>query len=335
MDMLKFINQIMNRWKNVHYSLMIIPNAGGSVKQVRIQALCVFAALFLVISAGLFFITSSFVLIKTNFAMAQINTDISQKAAVQEDAIKKLSQTNETLKKENQTLKNSTAASTENFNRRVSEVNTLKKQVDTLLVLFNKQNHADIKITTSRGNARIAAGAGLPAIPEITSIAELEESDAIAQQIQKNITLYSSLIAKVELEIKAQECTPDLRPAPGAVTSKFGYRDDPFNRGVKPHEGIDIDNSSGTPIKSAGAGVVTYSGYTSDYGNMIVISHGSGYQTKYAHLSDRNVGTGDTVKKGQIIGAMGSSGRSTGSHLHFEVTRDGVLLDPEDVITSN
>lgn len=311
---------------------MIIPNAGGSVKQVRIQALCVFAALFLVISAGLFFITSSFVLIKANFAITQINTDISHKSAAQEDAIKKLSQVNADLKKENQTLKNATASSTENFNRRVNEVNTLKKQMDTLLALFNKQNHSDIKITTSRGNARVAVGSGVGAISEINSIEELDENDEIAQQIQKNITLYAGLITKVEAEIKAQDSTPDQRPAPGAITSKFGFRDDPFNRGVKPHEGIDIDNSTGTPIKAAGAGVITFTGYTNGYGNTIVISHGSGYQTKYAHLSDIGVKTGDTVKKGQIVGTMGSSGRSTGSHLHFEVVRNGTLIDPESII---
>ncbi len=332
MKILTTIHTVLNRWKNVHYSLMIIPNAGGSVKQVRIQALCVFAALFLVISAGLFFITSSFVLIKANFAIAQINTDISEKSATQEDTIAKLNQANADLKKENQTLKNATVSSTENFNRRVNEVNTLKKQMDTLLALFNKQNHSDIKITTSRGNARVAVGSGTPSISEITSVRELDENDEIAQQIQKNIALYSSLISKVEAEIKAQDSTPDQLPAPGTITSTFGFRDDPFNRGVKPHEGIDIDNASGTPIKAAGAGVVTFTGYTNGYGNTIVISHGSGYQTKYAHLSGIGVNTGDTVKKGQVIGSMGSSGRSTGSHLHFEVLRNGALIDPETVI---
>ena len=334
MNMLNSLQQILNKWKHVHYSLMIIPNAGGSVKQVRIQALCVFAALFLVISAGLFFITSSLVLIKTNFAMLKVNSDITEKAIVQEDTIKKLSQANTELSKENQTLKNSTVASTENFNRRVAEVNKLKSQVDTLLALFNKDNHANINITTSRGNARAAVASSMPLIAEASSMDDFEEHDEIARQVQKNIDAYSALITKVEAEIKAQECTPDARPASGTITSPFGYRDDPFNRGIKPHEGIDINNVTGTPIKAAGAGVVTYCGYTNGYGNMIVISHGSGYQSTYAHLSSFEIKTGSTVKKGQVIGAMGSTGRSTGSHLHFEIRRDGILLDPEKVITS-
>ena len=325
---------VIDKWKNVHYSVMIIPNAGGSVKQVRIQALCIFAALFLVISAGLFFITSSLVLIKTNFAMVRINSDISEQVTSQKDALDKLSQTNAQLQKDNQKLKNSTALSTAYFNRRVDEVNKLKTQVDTLLAVFNKQNHVDIRISTSRGSPRMRMDTIIPAITRASSLEDLEKMDIITQQIQKDIDTYSRLVTQVEEEVKATECTPDLRPAKGKVTSVFGFRDDPFNLGVKPHEGIDIDNAAGTPIKAAGAGVVTFSAYTSDYGNMIIISHGFGYQTVYAHLSSSYVPTGRRVTKGQVIGAMGSTGRSTGSHLHFEVRLNSIPINPEDVLSS-
>lgn len=334
MDLLRISRQLLNKWKNVHYSVMIIPNAGGSVKQVRIQALCIFSALFLVISAGLFFVTSSLVLIKTNFDMFRINSDITKKVTAQEGALDQLSAANTQLLEENRKLKDSTALSTEYFNRRVDEVNKLKKQVDTLLALFNKQNHADIRITTSRGSARLRMESLVPAITKASSIEDIEKMDEITLQIQKDIDTYSRLIAEVESEMKAIDCRPDLWPAQGKVTSKFGYRSDPFNRGVKPHEGIDIDNATGTPIKAAGAGVVTFSGTTSDYGIMVIISHGSGYQTVYAHLSRSDVKPGTQVKKGQLIGAMGSTGRSTGSHLHFELHINGVQTDPEDVLSS-
>ncbi len=332
MDMLKISRQILNKWKNVHYSVMIIPNAGGSVKQVRIQALCIFAALFLVISAGFFFLTSSLVLIKTNFTMVRLNSDISEKVTTQNDALDKLRQTNAQLQKENQKLTKSTALSTEYFNRRVDEVNLLKKQVDSLLVLFNKQNQADIRVTTSRGSPRMKMEAIIPAITQASSVEDVEEMDQITQQIQKDIDTYTKLLTQVQAEVNAQDCKPDLRPVNGKITSRFGYRDDPFNRGVKPHEGIDIDNATGTPIKAAGAGVVTFSAYTSDYGNMIIISHGLGYQTIYAHLSSSKVKAGSKVTKGQVIGAMGSTGRSTGSHLHFEIHHDGARMDPEDIL---
>lgn len=332
MDMLRIPRQILNKWKNVHYSVMIIPNAGGSVKQVRIQALCIFSALFLVISAGLFFFTSSLVLIKTNFAMFQINSDITEQATAQKAALDELDQANAQLKKENLKLKDSTALSTESFNRRVDEVNKLKGQVETLIALFNKQNHSDIRITTSRGSTRMQADTIIPAITQASSLDDLEEMDEITAQIQKDIATYTKLIDEVELKFKALDCTPDMRPARGNITSRFGFREDPFNRGIKPHEGIDIDNETGTPIKAAGAGVVTYSGFSGGYGNMIVISHGFGYETVYAHLSQIDVKVGTQVTKGKLIGTMGSTGRSTGSHLHFEVHLDGIQINPEEVL---
>ncbi len=334
MDQLKIFRQLLNKWKHVHYSVMIIPNAGGSVKQVRIQALCIFAALFLVISAGLFFVTSSLVLIKSHFTMVRLNSDISQEVATQQEAIDKLNQTNAQLQKDNQKLKSSTALSAEYFNRRVDEVNTLKKQVDALLVLFNKQNHADIRITTSRGSARMRVDTIIPAITEASSLADLEQMDTITAQIQKDILTYTKLKDQIEKELNALDSNPDFCPAKGHITSRFGFRSDPFNQRIKPHEGLDIDNASGTPIQSAGAGIVKFSGFTDDYGNMIVISHGSGLETVYAHMSHRNVQAGSTVTKGQLIGTMGSTGRSTGTHLHFEVRLNGTPVDPEQYLYS-
>lgn len=334
MDYMKVFRQLLNKWRNIHYSVMIIPNGGGSVKQVRIQALCVFAALFLVISAGLFFIVSSFVLFKTNFTMVQINTDISEKVSTQQKTLEELEQINAQLQKDNEKLKSSSVLSTEYFNRRVDEVNTLKSQVDTLLALFNKQNHADIRITTSRGSSRMRTDTIIPAITQASSLEDLEKMDTITLQIQKDIITYSKLVAQVEKKIEAIECKPELWPAKGNITSRFGFRNDPFNRGIKPHDGIDIDNETGTPIQAAGAGVVISSGYTDDYGNMVVISHGFGYQTVYAHLARRDVQAGRKVTKGQAIGTMGSTGRSTGSHLHFEVRFNGALVNPENVLSS-
>lgn len=333
MDRLRMFRQMLERWKKEHYSVMIIPNAGGSVKQVRIQALCVFAALFLVISAGLFFITSSLVLIKTNFSMVRLNTDISETVSAQEDTIHKLSQTNQQLVAENDKLKSSTALSTEYFNRRVEEVNQLRSQVDTLLALFNKESGANIRITTSRGSSRMRLDTLIPAITSADSVEDVESMDEITRQIQRDLDTYSQLVAQVERAVKARESKPDLFPAKGNISSRFGYRNDPFNRGVKPHEGIDIDNVTGTPIKAAGAGVVTFNGYTNGYGNTVIISHGFGYQSVYAHLNSSSVKVGTTVTKGQVIGAMGSSGRSTGSHLHFEIHFNGVQINPEDILT--
>lgn len=329
MDPMRIIRQLMTKWKDVHYSVMIIPNAGGSVKQVRIQALCIFAALFLVVSAGLFFFVTSLVLIKSNFLMARDNSGMTQELAAQKAEIDRLSISNAQLQQDNKQLKSSSALSAEYFNRRVDEVNILKEQVDALLSLFNKQNHADIRITTSRGSPRMRMDTIIPAIAEASTLADLEKMDRVTQQIRKDIRTYSNLRRIIEREVYFRDHRPDHCPAEGTVASAFGYRADPINRRITSHQGLDINNAPGTPIHAAAAGTVKFSGMTGGYGNMIVISHGPGLETIYAHMSGRQVQEGAQVYKGQRIGAMGSTGRSTGSHLHFEVRLHDMPVDPE------
>lgn len=332
MERIKQLVNILKKWKNEHYSIMVIPNAGGSVKQMRIQAICIYAALFLGISAGVFFLTSSLVLIKTNFAMQEINADISDKVSSQESTIDSLSKENAALTDENKDLKDLTASSTKVFNARVDEINALKAQIDTLLVLFNRQNNSDIKVTTSRGSSRTAATDSADAIPTLVSLEDPEEMKALSAQVRQDIALYTQLVAKVEAELKAQDAKPDHWPARGLITSPFGDRSDPLNGSGSYHEAIDIDNSTGAPISAAGAGVVTFCGYRGSYGNVVVISHGFGYETLYAHLASFDVKAGERVKKGQVFAAMGSSGRTTGSHLHFEVHKNGKPINPESVL---
>ncbi len=119
-----------------------------------------------------------------------------------------------------------------------------------------------------------------------------------------------------------------MRPANGRLTSKFGWR------WGRMHNGIDIAAAKGTPIVAAADGVVTQSTVMSGYGNTIVISHGNGYSTLYAHLNSRNVSAGTKVRKGQVIATMGNTGSvvagpgGDGTHLHFEVRRNGAPVDP-------
>lgn len=111
-------------------------------------------------------------------------------------------------------------------------------------------------------------------------------------------------------------------PTNGRISSKFG------TRWGRLHAGIDIANSKGTPIYAAASGTVTFSGYSGNYGKMVKISHGNGLETRYAHMSSIAVSKGSSVKKGQLIGYMGSTGNSTGSHLHFEVRVNGKAVNP-------
>jgi murein DD-endopeptidase MepM/ murein hydrolase activator NlpD len=118
-------------------------------------------------------------------------------------------------------------------------------------------------------------------------------------------------------------------PAPGSeITSRYGNRRDPFLKRMAFHGGIDFRASTGTPINSAGSGVVVHAGRNGGYGKMVEIDHGGGFTSRYAHLSKVLVNKGDHVSMGQRIGKAGSTGRSTGPHLHYEVRRNGNSVDP-------
>jgi len=130
-----------------------------------------------------------------------------------------------------------------------------------------------------------------------------------------------------------QETLPSTNPCPnGVFTSDFGWRRAPFSRRWKFHTGLDLAAPRGTPIYAAGAGTVERAGWSSGYGRMLVIDHGDGIKTRYAHTSRILVAEGDHVERGQHVAAVGNTGRTTGPHLHFEVYVDGVAVDPEDFI---
>lgn len=118
----------------------------------------------------------------------------------------------------------------------------------------------------------------------------------------------------------------------GWMTSRFGRRIDPFSGRRSRHEGVDFAGKVGSDILTVGDGVVTWAGERFGYGLLVEINHGKGYTTRYGHAKSVDVKVGDVVKKGQVIAKMGNSGRSTGTHVHFEVRRDGVALDPSRVI---
>jgi murein DD-endopeptidase MepM/ murein hydrolase activator NlpD len=118
------------------------------------------------------------------------------------------------------------------------------------------------------------------------------------------------------------------KPCRGRLTSRYGYRRDPFTGKRAFHTGIDIANRVGTKVLSAREGKVVFVGWRSRYGNIVIIEHSFGYRTVYAHLSSMEVGRGDHVRRGQVIGYIGNTGRSTGPHLHFEIWLKNRLIDP-------
>ena len=122
--------------------------------------------------------------------------------------------------------------------------------------------------------------------------------------------------------------TPSVWPVVGWVTSEFGRRSSPFGSDAEFHRGIDIATRIGQPVQAPADGVVVEEGYMSDVGKMVRIDHGHGLSSLYAHLSKTHVRTGAAVKRGERIGSVGNTGRSTGPHLHYEVRLNGVPVNP-------
>jgi murein DD-endopeptidase MepM/ murein hydrolase activator NlpD len=113
----------------------------------------------------------------------------------------------------------------------------------------------------------------------------------------------------------------------------MGYRSDPVTGGEEFHAGLDIAGDRGQPVFATASGTITYAGDQGNYGNLLVIDHGYGLETRYGHLMAFSVNKGDQVKRGDIIGRVGNTGRATGNHLHYEVLANGTLLNPLRLLT--
>lgn len=168
-------------------------------------------------------------------------------------------------------------------------------------------------------------------------IETLEDLKAELAKMDRLLTDQSEAMDKlkfdVEKQIASERAIPEAWPIRGHITSGFGWRNNPFDNSSKEfHEGLDIDGSYGAPIQAASDGVVTFAGYNASWGNVVLISHGFGYVSKYAHNSSLLVKKGDKVEQGQIIARLGSTGRATGAHLHFGVAKNGEWIDPLTVL---
>lgn len=158
---------------------------------------------------------------------------------------------------------------------------------------------------------------------------ELDDIDALLDDLLSKAPELSEILSRdkqnMEDHIYLMEHTPDMKPTYGIFTSLFGER-----RWGYRHKGLDIANDVGTNIHATASGVVIYAGWHGSYGRKVIIYHGFGYTTVYAHLDKIYVKVGDEVTKDDVIGTMGNTGNSTGSHLHYEVLVNGVPKNPMD-----
>jgi len=167
---------------------------------------------------------------------------------------------------------------------------------------------ADAQVTLDFGN-------------EIDSVIEELEDREQQLSVLENILMSSYM---------EEEVFPEGRPIKrGWISSYYGMRTNPFTGKLQFHKGMDFAAKAGSNVLTVAGGVVTWSSKRYGYGNLVEINHGNGYVTRYGHNKENLVKVGDTVKKGQVISLMGSTGRSTGPHVHFEVLKNGRQIDPQ------
>ena len=171
-------------------------------------------------------------------------------------------------------------------------------------------------------------GEGGPFVPYAAGGApSLEELGRLVDALDAQADRRSDLFTLLESRLSAL-MVPNSKPVDGPVGSGFGFRADPFTGRAALHTGLDFPAEAGTPVRAAAGGVVLSSAWHPEFGNLVELDHGNGLVTRYAHNSKVRVHVGDLVKRGQVVSEVGTTGRSTGPHLHFEVLLDGVPQDP-------
>ena len=182
-------------------------------------------------------------------------------------------------------------------------------------------------------DAEVGVGGG----SEIGSTIELDQliadMDRLASGIDKNNATLSLLeTVASNLNISEERYISGRPVDKGWLSSPYGLRNDPFTGQRAMHKGIDFAGTEGTDVVATAAGVVTWAGKMFGYGNLVEIDHGNGYRTRYGHNEALSVTVGDVVAKGEKIAVMGSTGRSTGPHVHYEVLRNGQQIDPQKFV---
>ncbi|MBI4745103.1 MAG: M23 family metallopeptidase [Deltaproteobacteria bacterium] len=209
------------------------------------------------------------------------------------------------------------------------------RSLDTKIRVLTNTNNEEPGVKSRRLSL---GGQGGPEPVQLSFNNEASLAEMVSRLDRMNFEIKSQEKSLHELHASIQDqesilvATPSIWPANGYVSSGFGYRESPFGSNYEFHDGLDISAPSGAPVLATADGVVTLTGNYGDTGNTIIISHGYGYETGYCHLSYIGVEKGQRIERGQEIGRVGSTGRSTGPHLHYLVKIAGSKVNPRNYL---
>ncbi len=319
------------------FTVLIIPKTTKTTKQLRLNSLATYTFIVGFIILNIFVSITSVTYYSKSQTLDNQNTHLSTEVNSNLELIASLEKRTTLQDDEIIDLINENEDVLEYLNTRIAEVNDLYNEMTTVVASFNEENNSDISVPISRSLDRTS----IQAIENYQNddnedaeldIEEIKKQDELSSLISSMKETSSSLRSEIDDELTYLDCLPDNVPLEGRISSGFGYRRHPITGLRSFHYGVDITGNRGDAVQAAGSGVVTFAGWSGDFGKVVIISHGFDYETVYAHNDSIIIEVGDIVSKGDLISRVGSTGRSTGPHLHFEIHYKNEQIDPIGVL---
>ena len=298
--------------------LMWLSGPTGNVKTISITTRTVLTA---AVAVGMFLVTAGFLLHFIGFKIAvEYNPDLARSiGGVTTEAEQRRM---ESVYRDHLSQLRESMQTTVNEIRQLETMKNRFMEMATPSVVRDKINRKD----DNKGGPLVAPRPFSTLFRQPLGV----EFDQTLQEFVQTQTAVSELHGRWEKQLDWLQTLPTGVPIQGdyRISSGFGIRNDPFTGGLAMHEGLDFTAMSGTTVVATAKGTVTRSGWDFGYGNVVEVQHAEGFATRYAHLSKRLVQVGDTVERGGLLGEVGSTGRSTGPHLHYEVFIKDRVINP-------
>lgn len=302
--------------KKNYTTFMFIPESRSNVKSLRIPAwfpgFVTISIVFLIVSSGICFYALSSLKLQYDASKKEVSELMAINTS-QKIEIDNLQRSSEKIQM--QLVENSRML--DEVKKTVGISPSPEQSIEVMFI--SQEDSSPISLLEDESNPDMS----LKIASIETDFASLTEKIALQK---KNI---ADSLDPIKNQLAYLMAKPSIKPVTASITAGFGYRKNPFtSRGSEFHKGVDFAASHGQTVSATGDGIVIFSGWNAGYGRMVIISHGYGLSTLYAHNSKLLVNQGDKVKKGQAISKVGSTGRSTGTHLHYEVKLNGKNVNP-------
>lgn len=329
-------NRIHKKHKQSKYiTIMLVPECSTS----KVKSLKVGRWVWYTLGIGSTFIVtaltlSSLKIVKFDDVLSSVESELKNKDAINSELISKNKEFSTSFENEKSNYENQL----QSLEEKAKQVETQLKELEkTKQDIYDKISSKNIPINQyDINNPETAMGGPIISLAQTNSKQAIINSkfDSLMYSLDVATSEFSELSEKINTSMPYLNAYPSILPVDGNFTSYVGYRSNPFSgySGTEYHSGLDIKTDKGTDVKATGSGVVTFSGYSGSYGYLVTIDHGYDIETRYGHNSSLLVEVGDTVKRGDIIAKSGSTGRSTGPHVHYEIRLNNEVQNPFDYV---